>query len=95
MEHKIETDVRNAYDNMPLEELSEYMENVDIPTVSDESKARIKKLVNEKIGINNSNGDFYRGKNTKNERNKVKKSVSLIEMLIISNTNVHFNFLLH
>lgn len=75
MEHKIETDVRNAYDNMPLEELSEYMENVDIPTVSDESKARIKKLVNEKIGINNSNGDFYRGKKTKNERNKVKKSV--------------------
>ena len=74
MEHKIETDVRNAYDNMPLEELSEYMENVDIPTVSDESKARIKKLVNEKIGINNSNGDFYRGKKTKNERAQGNKS---------------------
>ena len=40
-----------------------------------ESKARIKKLVNKKIDINNSNGDFYREKKTKSKKTKIKKSV--------------------
>ena len=73
MENKIETDVRNAYDNMSIEELSEYLENVDIPIVSNESKARIKKLVNKKIDIKKSNGDFYREKKTRSKKTKIKK----------------------
>ena len=52
MEQNIEKDVRNACDDMSLQELTEFLETVDMPEVSDDSKERIKALVEQKIGRN-------------------------------------------
>ena len=50
MEQNVEKAVKNACDDMSLQELTEYLETVDMPEVSDDSKERIKALVEQKIG---------------------------------------------
>ena len=50
MDQNIEKKVRNAYDDISLQEVTDYLETVDMPDVSADSKARIKALVDQKMG---------------------------------------------
>ena len=56
MEQNVEKAVKNACDDMSLQELTEYLETVDMPEVSDDSKERIKALVEQKIGRKRTKG---------------------------------------
>ena len=87
MNKNIETDIKNAYDDMSLQELTEYMEHINMPSVSDESKARIKALVAQKLDTENistkekqttstkSQGKTtdYQSKTIKNGKSKLSK----------------------
>ena len=67
MNKNIETDVKNAYDDMSLQELTENMEHIDMPSVSDESKARIKALVAQKLDTENMSTKEKQTTSTKNQ----------------------------
>lgn len=75
MDKNIEKDVKNACDDMSLQELTEYMEYIDMPSVSDESKDRIKALVAKKLDTEkmNTNVKQITGIKTQNNINKSRR----------------------
>lgn len=75
MENNIEKDVKNACEDMTLRELSEYLENTDMPEISEDSKSRIKAMVSQKMPKSSNENKKISGGTKVHSGRKFNKSI--------------------